>query len=210
MNKGFVGFVIAISLLVVIAMMLGNSDPITPAIVEARSETSVGVTTMNVFNQGLAFLAKLLAGAAIVFQTFLPPVVGLANNGDFPKIIGQFDVGNPSADPDVFRFADVRHVIDPKYHYESRFYSSELVLFAAALGLNSVSFDPDILDMRVLGAVHAGVFLLAFYRLLPLVRSFRPVLRWGVLLLILVAFTDVMYVSYFNSKNRDSKAAVSM
>jgi hypothetical protein len=65
MNKGFVGFVIAISLLVMIAVVLGNSDPITPTIVEARSETSVGVTTMNVLNQGLAFLAKLLAGATI-------------------------------------------------------------------------------------------------------------------------------------------------
>jgi hypothetical protein len=154
----------------------------------------------------LEWLAVLLATAAIIFQTFLPPVVGLANNGDFPKIIGQFDVGNPSADPDVFRFADVRHVVDAKYHYESRFYSSELVLFAAALGLNSVSFDPDIFDMRVLGAVHAGVFLLAFYRLLPLVRSFRPVLRWGVLFLILFAFTDVMYVSYFNSFYMDTAA----
>lgn len=65
MNKGFVGFVIALTLLVVIAVMLGNSDPITPAIVQARSETSVGVVTMDVFDQGLAFITKLLMGATI-------------------------------------------------------------------------------------------------------------------------------------------------
>jgi hypothetical protein len=65
MNKGFVGFVAAIILLIVIAMILGNSDPITPAIVEARSETSVGVVTMDVLDQGLAFITKLLTGATI-------------------------------------------------------------------------------------------------------------------------------------------------
>jgi hypothetical protein len=65
MNKGFVGFVVAITLLVVIAVILGNSDPITPAIVEARSETSIGVTTMDVLNQSLAFITKLLMGATI-------------------------------------------------------------------------------------------------------------------------------------------------
>jgi hypothetical protein len=65
MNKGFVGFVIALMLLIVIAVILGDSDPITPVIVQARSETSVGVVTMDVLDQGLAFLAKLLMGATI-------------------------------------------------------------------------------------------------------------------------------------------------
>jgi hypothetical protein len=65
MNKAFVGFVIALTLLVLIAVILGNSDPITPAIVEARSETSVGVVTMDVLDQGLAFITKLLMGATI-------------------------------------------------------------------------------------------------------------------------------------------------
>ena len=65
MNKGFVGFVLAITMFVLVAMILGNSDPITPAIVQARSETSVGVVTMDVLDQGLAFIAKLLMGATI-------------------------------------------------------------------------------------------------------------------------------------------------
>ena len=66
MNKGFTGFVMAITLLVALAVVLGQADPITPAIVEARAETTVGVTTMDVLDQGLAFLARLLMGATIV------------------------------------------------------------------------------------------------------------------------------------------------
>lgn len=72
MNKGFVSFVMALMLLVVIAVILGNSDPITPAIVEARSQTSIGVVTMDVLDQGLAFIMKLLTGATIAgFLSFI-------------------------------------------------------------------------------------------------------------------------------------------
>ena len=65
MNKGFIGFVGAILLLVVIAVTLGSADPITPAIVEARANTSIGPTTMSIFSQGLALLGKLIMGATI-------------------------------------------------------------------------------------------------------------------------------------------------
>ena len=151
-------------------------------------------------------LALLLAAASVVFQSFLPPIVGLANNGDFAKIAGQFDVGNPFADQDVNRFADVKYAVDPQYHWESQFYSSELLLFAAALGLNSVVGHPGVFDMRMMGAVHAALFLLAFYLFLPLVRSFSPLPRFVVVCITLFIFTDVMYVSYFNSLYMDTAA----
>ena len=101
------------------------------------------------------WLALLVAAAAIITQSFVPPIVGLANNGDFAKITGQFDVGNPSDTQDVGRFATTKYVVDPRYHYESRFYSSELLLFVAALGLNSVFGHPEVIDLRLMGVVHA-------------------------------------------------------
>ncbi|MCU1337439.1 MAG: hypothetical protein JWO19_3020 [Bryobacterales bacterium] len=152
------------------------------------------------------WLALMLAVAAVGFQCFLPPVVGLANNGDFPKIIGQFDVGNPFGDKDVVRFADIKYVVDQKYHWESRFYSSELLLFATAFALNTIFGHSGVFDLRLMGAVHATLFLLAFYLLLPLVRPLRPVLRFVILFSILCLFTDVMYVSYFNSFYMDTAA----
>jgi hypothetical protein len=65
MNKGFFAFVGVIVLIALFAVFLGNSDPITPAIVEARAETSVGVTKMSVLDQSLAFIMKLLTGATV-------------------------------------------------------------------------------------------------------------------------------------------------
>ena len=151
-------------------------------------------------------IALLFAAAAVVFQCFVPPTVGLADNGDFPKIAGQLDVGNPLFSKDVVRFADLKYVVDSKYHWNSQFYSSELLLFAAAFGLDSIRGKPETFDLRLLGAIHAAIFLLAFYRLLPLLNSLRPALRMVLLCLILLFFTDVMYVAYFNSFFMDTGA----
>jgi len=63
--KSLMPYILTFAALIIVAVMLGNQDPITSAIVEARAETSIGVVTMDVANQGLAFLAKLLAGATI-------------------------------------------------------------------------------------------------------------------------------------------------
>jgi len=158
------------------------------------------------FPHASSAIALLLATAAVVFQCFVPPVVGLADNGDFPKIAGRLDVGNPLFSKDVVRFADLKYVVDSKYHWDSRFYSSELLLFAAAFGVDSIHGKPDTFDLRLLGAVHAAIFLLAFYRLLPLLTPLRPAIRTALLCLILLFFTDVMYVGYFNSFFMDTAA----
>src|SRR6185295_2972033 len=158
------------------------------------------------FPHASSAIALLLATAAVIFQCFVPPVVGLADNGDFPKIAGRLDVGNPLFSKDVVRFADLKYVVDSKYHWDSRFYSSELLLFAAAFGVDSIHGKPDTFDLRLLGAVHAAIFLLAFYRLLPLLTPLRPAIRTALLCLILLFFTDVMYVGYFNSFFMDTAA----
>jgi hypothetical protein len=57
-----------------------------------------------------------------------------------------------------------------------------------------------------MGAIHAGLFLLTFYLFLPLVAELSIVPRVVALLLVLATFTDVMYVSYFNSLYMDTAA----
>jgi hypothetical protein len=57
------------------------------------------------------WLVLLLAAAAVGFQSFWPPAEGLANNGDFAKIAGQLDVGNPFDNQDVGRFADIQYFL---------------------------------------------------------------------------------------------------
>jgi hypothetical protein len=132
------------------------------------------------------------------------PVVGSANNSDFAKVGGAFDLGVPQEGNDVARFAYVHYVIDPKFHWVSGFLSSESLLLMAAVGVNRVIGKPGTFDMRVMGAVQACLLLASFWLLLPLLSAMQRVPQFLILAVIVFMFTDVMYVSYLNSFYMDA------
>lgn len=139
----------------------------------------------------------LLFAAAVIVQVFVPPVVGLANNGDFGKVIGIFSLTNPQEDE--FGFLTLKFRFDPERFLWVGYASSEQLLAASAVALNAPFGSNASLDVRMVGAVHVALYLLSFYLLLPLLRGF-PRLRWlAACVLILFVFTDVMYVSWMNS-----------
>lgn len=70
----------------------------------------------------LDWIALLLTVAIIVFILFIPPVVGLADEGDFVKITGKFDLYLPQGQKNGF--ADTT-------------YSSEAILARIPAGLSS-------------------------------------------------------------------------
>jgi hypothetical protein len=150
----------------------------------------------------LDWIALLLATGIVSFLLFIPPAVGLADNGDFAKIIGRFDLYQPNQ---ANGFADTTYRIDPLHHWTGDVISSEILPAAVAVGLNRI-FSSSTFDMRWIGAVHAALYLLAFYLALPLMRGL-PLLGRLILLAAIVAILgDVMYVSALNSFYMDTAA----
>jgi hypothetical protein len=136
----------------------------------------------------------IVAAAAVMlsWQLFFPPIVGLADQGDFGRMIGRF--GFSAADKTAeYAFVARKYVPDPNsrvWAYEQA--SSEYIFVGAATLLNKVLSKDGTLDITIVGFIHMLAFLYAFYRLL---------LRVGPLLSIvaLLILTDVGYVAYWNS-----------
>ena len=151
--------------------------------------------------------APCLVFAAILgIQLFVPPSVGLANNGDFPKVMGLFDLGGPRGDE--YGYVDWVYRFDPVYHWQSGFYSSETFIAAAPIGLSHALSKSGSFDLRWMGLVHGLLFLLAVYLMEDLLNPAEG-WRWYVLwAFILIAFGDVMYVSYFSSVYMDAASYV--
>lgn len=150
-------------------------------------------------------LGLFCAAALIVcFQIFVPPVIGLAGNGDFAKIVAPFSLGSPPEDE--YRFADLKLTFNPRYHWHPGFASSETELFFLALGLNGLLTPEPYFDIRCIGAVHAALLLLAFYFALPLFHSMPPRRFLALAGFALLVFTDVFYVSGLNSFYMDTAA----
>lgn len=147
--------------------------------------------------------ALLLAIAIVSFQIFVPPVIGLADSGDFTKIIGRFDLYQTRGQANGF--ADTTYAIDPQHHWTSGYLSSEILLAGLAVGLNRC-FSSTTFDLRSIGAVHATLYLLAFYLALPLFRGFSVLRRVLLISIIILILGDVMYVSALNSFYMDTAA----
>src|SRR5580704_19197956 len=111
--------------------------------------------------------AFFLIAAIVAYQLMMPPVVSLADNGDFGKVLGHFSIGSPQAT----QYAPVKRQFDPAYRWPSGFRSSETLLTAVAVGLSSILSKSADFDVRCIGAIHAGLFLWATYLLLPVLIS---------------------------------------
>src|SRR5712692_7428552 len=113
-------------------------------------------------------VALVVSAGILSYQLFLPPVVGLANNGDFGKILGVFSLAAPVEDE--YKYAPLKYTFDGSHYYQSGFYSSETLLAAPAVALHKLFAKQRTFDLRLIGAIHAALFLLAFWRLLPVLR----------------------------------------
>ncbi len=142
------------------------------------------------------------------WQVIGPPIVGLANNGDFGKILGVFSLAGTV--DDEYKFLSRTYAFDPRHHITYGYASSEHALAAVVIGVNRLfSRSPSkTFDIRFIGAVHAALYLLAFYLLAPLLQHARKTVRAGVYAALILVFSDVMYVCWMNTFYMDSAALV--
>jgi hypothetical protein len=133
------------------------------------------------------------------WQLFVPPIVGLADQGDFGRVLGPLGYAPVPKGPEhKYAYVTRTFVQDPGTR-EPRWeqISSEFILATVAVTLNRMLVGPGAFDITVFGFTHAVLFLLAFARLLYVTRNLAMYRSaWALMLLVL---TDVGYVAYWNS-----------
>jgi hypothetical protein len=157
----------------------------------------------------------LLAVCAICvcLQVFVRPAVGIANNGDFPKMAGAFVLGPAEGDWDSHvQYGEFvyRYIRSNRYSYNYRFrtaefLSSEFFLIDLASQLQRHLRPGPRFDIRWLGAVGSVLWLLALGVLI-----YALPIRWRLYAgapLVLI-WTDVAYVQYMNSFYMDTAALI--
>ncbi len=126
----------------------------------------------------------------------VPPVPGIADNGDFGKMIGRYGLGSGA----VFEYAKTKFYFDGKYRYNPGYQSSEILLIAPAVALGvAISRDGSV-DLRVMGALHTALRVLALFLAVPLLG------RAWLGLVAAFLFCDFMYAGFLNSFYMDVAA----
>lgn len=110
------------------------------------------------------WLCWIIATAIISWQLFVPPIIGLADQGDFVRILGPLGYAPKPMGPEhKYLYVTRKFAWDPSYReFRWEQMSSEFITAGIALGLNRILFSAQELDLTILGFVHT----VAFYRLI--------------------------------------------
>jgi hypothetical protein len=146
---------------------------------------------------GLEILFLLLFGLALVIQIFIPPYIGIADNGDFARIIDKVGI-KPGADKSYMEYINLTFPIEFRYNLKG-YQSSELIFVLVSIALNSVLFRDGQFHLLVLAAVHSLAWLASLGLVAYGLAGLGGRWRWAAYACLLVFFTDVGYVAYLNS-----------
>jgi hypothetical protein len=152
----------------------------------------------------LCVLAYLLLTGS---QLFMQPIIGLADNGDFPKVLSPLDVCDPDNEHDVFAYVYPAYILDARCHWDSQMVSSE-TLFVRALKIVTRWRGRRGFRITAAGTVHLAVELAALMILLWALHDVSRPLRFGLPPLAIFIFSDIAYVAYLNSFYMDTAALV--
>jgi hypothetical protein len=149
-------------------------------------------------NRHLQWVLFGVAVFAVFWQLMLPPVKGVADNGDWGKLLGWHGLGTDVA----YRSIQTKLAYADRYRWTPNFHSSEEVFIATAVRLDRLISRDGSMDIRVIGAAHAALYLTALWLFLGAVRN-----PWiGALAVAL--FCDFIYVGYLNSFYMDVAALI--
>lgn len=149
----------------------------------------------------LEIIVLIIMLTFIVYQVLCYPVVGLANNGDFWRFMLPEGLEYITTDDDekYFKYINIKFSIIDNPKEIINFFSSEVVFVKVALVLNRLISKDGLFDLRLIGLVHAIAFLLVTWIVLISTRDMKKNIRYCLVVLIIFIFSDVAYVSYFNS-----------
>jgi hypothetical protein len=147
-------------------------------------------------------VALILAGALVLTQLLWPPMVGMADNGDFGRLMRWAHLEYATPDPDERFF----NWINREYRFASNPWLPRPGFFSTALFFTQPSaiigywlLPGGRFDLRILGVVYSLGFLGASWLLM---RGGRASARLSPLFLappLLLIFCDLGYAAYFHS-----------
>ncbi|WP_217597058.1 hypothetical protein [Cohnella sp. GbtcB17] len=152
-----------------------------------------------------AWIALGTAAAIIVYLLFVPPVIGVADNGDFNRVMGAAGIAYADAQESYAdRYFGYAHQF---YHYggftSGGYVSTHVLLVAIAGGIGRI-IDSQTFDIRVLGFCYMVLMLAALWLLVRYAPRMRGKYLTGaaaalVAAIGIVIFCDVGYTAYYQS-----------
>lgn len=156
---------------------------------------------VNLKNLKFEFAA---AGAALFILSYLlllRPIIGVADNGDFARIMNSTGLFYLPDDPAnrYFGFVNRLYGIGYAIPFGGGYLSTELPLVLLAVFINKSVLGTAYFDIRFLAAIYILVLATAAFYIARYCRKRAGIAGLIPALLVVLIFADIGYTSYFNS-----------
>jgi len=152
-------------------------------------------------HRGFALCVVAIMAVAILYQLLIPPVIGLADNGDFGRTIhhaGLTHVSDAFGDR-YFSFINTKFAIRSDPASDLGYLTTEILLVWLARYANAIVSKDGLFDLRVMGVAHTFAVITGLWLIISAVSAHWRHARVPVAILLVLIFTDVSYVAYLNS-----------
>ncbi|WP_321388742.1 hypothetical protein [uncultured Enterococcus sp.] len=160
-----------------------------------------------------SWMAVLLVGIPAIILLFIPPINGLADNGDYFMILNTNNlyIQNPETYQYNSYFQNIYGIRQFFNQTDTGFLSTNELFIAVAIWLNKLFFSSHLFDLRFLGAVYLIALLPAIY-LLTNALTFGMEKKRSYITAAIVGFMfgDGMYIIYFNSFYPEAAAYIGL
>jgi hypothetical protein len=157
----------------------------------------------------LLWLPLVLFAGIVGFQIFGPVPIGLADNGDFARILGPLRLWPAGGPNQHFKYFVNDYVVaDPAYDIGAP--SSEKIIASLAKRIATIVLPTGTFQLRLMGFLHAAILILALFILLKALEFQAIWLRLVCSSLLLIIWTDLEYVQQFNTAYTDAGAVVAL
>jgi hypothetical protein len=155
----------------------------------------------------LALVAAFAVGGLAAWQLFHQPIIGIADNRDFQRVMAQVGLRyRESLETTVFKWIQLR--FDVGAPRPVGYLTSEVLLARLALPVSRALFGRGAFDLRALGAVQLALYVPAVALFVAVHRQRRRLAQLLVAALALLLLADVKLVAYFNSFYSESASLI--
>lgn len=146
----------------------------------------------------------IAVGAAIfilVYILMLRPIIGVADNGDFPRIMGSTGLHYLTEDygERYFGFVNRLYRIGLAIPMGGGYFSTEIFMVGIAVLLSQAVWSTGIFDIRYLSLLYSILLVIAMFMIIRYNRRKLGIAGWLLAGLLVFVFADIGYISYFNS-----------
>ena len=151
----------------------------------------------------------LVIADLLFFQLLIPPIVGLADNGDYARVLRPVGLESTATGyaESYWSYVNREYRTVPRAD-RYLMLSSGLILAETAVQFDRLITDDEEFDLVVLGAVHLAGYLFGIYLILLATQTFSLPGRVVTGFAVLSVGTDVAYVAVLNSFYQEAAGLV--